>query len=244
MFNFFRKKGEAELLPLPYTTDLHCHIIPGVDDGSRDLEMSLFLVGKMKEWGITSIIATPHRTDETFENTPDTISAPFHALKQAIEERGLGIELTHSFEYRMDEGFIRLKEEGKLIPLKNNYILVENSFMQPLWNLDELIFDLKLKGFKPILAHPERYSYYFGNKKRYTEIHDAECDFQINILSLAGTYGKDVQNAAMWMLEQGYVDFIGTDLHHPAHAKAISEFLRSKQYKKLRPKLNVKNDWI
>lgn len=244
MFDFLFKKKEAPLLPLPFQTDIHCHIIPGVDDGSQDPETSLELIGKMKEWGLRRIIATPHRTDETFENTPEIIEPIYRDLKKRLAEAGIEIDLHYSFEYRMDEGFLQLKEAGKLRPLSGNHILVENSFIQPLWNLDNLIFDLKLQGFQPILAHPERYSYYHNNKKAYTHLHESECAFQVNILSIAGCYGKTVQDISLWMLEQGYIDFMATDLHHKEHVKAIDSFLKSKLYQKLRPKLQLKNDLL
>lgn len=244
MFDFLFKKKEEEMLPLPFETDIHCHIIPGVDDGSKDMGTSLELIGKMHEWGIRRIIATPHRTDETFENTPDIIDPIYSDLKDQLRQNNIQIDLDYSFEYRMDEGFIRLKDARMLRPLKDNYILVENSFIQPLWNLDELIFDLKLKGFKPILAHPERYSYYHTNKKSYEHLHDSECLFQVNILSMAGCYGKGIQDLTLWMLEKGYIDFMATDLHHKDHVHAIDQFLRSKLYRKLRPKLQLMNDHI
>ncbi|MEG0948736.1 MAG: CpsB/CapC family capsule biosynthesis tyrosine phosphatase [Bacteroidales bacterium] len=244
MFDFLFKKKEEEMLPLPFETDIHCHIIPGVDDGSQDFETSLELIGKMHEWGIRKVIATPHRTDETFENTPEIIEPIYLELKKQLQDHGIDLGLNYSFEYRMDEGFIRLKDANQLRPLKDKYILVENSFIQPLWNLDDLIFELKLQGYKPILAHPERYSYYHTNKKIYQHLHDSECAFQVNILSMAGCYGKGIQDLTLWMLEKGFIDFMATDLHHKQHVQAIDQFLRSKLYRKLRPKLQLKNDLI
>lgn len=243
MFSFFKKKKES--LVLPYKTDLHSHVIPGVDDGSEDLETSLFLIGKMQEWGIRNIITTPHRTDEVFENSVESIAAPFKELQDAMRAAYPEMSISHTFEYRMDEGFIRLKDAGKLVPLKGNYILVENSFIQPLWNLDQLLFDLRLKGFKPVLAHPERYSYYRNNRKELESLHDTGCLFQVNLLSLAGIYSKDVQSTALWLLEKGYLDFLSTDLHHKGHTEEIDAFLSSKAYAKLLPKLqHLMNDLI
>lgn len=244
MFNFFTKKSSGELLPLPYQTDIHSHIIPGVDDGAKDLESALFLAGKMHDWGIRHIITTPHRTDESFENTPLSVAPAFEALTEAINKSGMDLQLSHSFEYRLDEGFIRLKNEGKLVPLKGNHILVENSFIQPLWNLRELIFELKMMGLNPILAHPERYSYYFKNKAEYKALHEMELGFQVNLLSIAGAYGSEIQKLTLWMLDQGYLDYLSTDLHHKGHVDAIETYLRSSAYKKLLPRLNVKNDYL
>lgn len=244
MFDFIFRNKEKETLPLPYSTEIHAHVIPGVDDGSQKMETSLELITSLCEFGVKKLIATPHRTDETFENTPDIIEPIYQNLKAELRKNNIPIDLHYSFEYRMDEGFIALKDANKLRPLDSKHILVENSFIQPLWNLDELIFELKLKGFIPILAHPERYSYYHMNKKEYTHLHESECNFQVNILSFAGCYGKTVQEVCYWLLEKGYVDYMGSDLHHMEHIKAIRHFLQSKHYKKLRSMLNIKNDAI
>ncbi|MDE7388376.1 MAG: hypothetical protein K2M97_03880, partial [Muribaculaceae bacterium] len=108
---------------------------------------------------------------------------------------------------------------------------VENSFAQEPWGLDRLLFDLRLKGYVPILAHPERYLYYSQfNRERYRTLHDTGLLFQINLLSLAGGYGKEEKQAALWLLEQGMVDFIGTDIHRRSNADTIDEYLRSKEY--------------
>lgn len=244
MFDFLFRRGKAAKETLPYQRDIHSHLIPGVDDGSRSPEFSLEMAGKMHEWGIREIIATPHRTDETFENTPETIRKPFLSLKEELSARIPELTLTHSFEYRLDEGFLRLLDEGGLIPLRNNYLLVENSFIQPLRNLPQVLFNLKMKGFRPILAHPERYMYYTNRREMYQELHDQEIDFQLNLLSFSGCYGREVQQAALWLLDKGYVDFLATDLHHAGHIKAIDSFLESKNYRKLKSRFNLKNDLI
>jgi tyrosine-protein phosphatase YwqE len=243
MFDFLFKKKEGELLPLPFSTDIHCHIIPGVDDGSPSAEQSLHLIEKMASWGLKEIYATPHFTDVTFENTPEIISPICADLQQRLRASGIGAELVdYSFEYRLGEGFIRLMEQGSLRPLKGDYILVENSFLQPLNNLDSLLFELRLKGLHPILAHPERYAYYHGNRKAYEQLHAADTCFQVNLLSLAGYYGRGVRDLVLWMLDKGMVDFIGTDLHHDYHVETIDRFLRSKEWAKLRPRIRVIND--
>lgn len=245
MFDFLFKRKKTEKAQLPFKTDIHNHVIPGVDDGSKDLETSVHLIKKMNEMGIDKIIATPHRTDETFENSIETIEPKFILLRDALKENSVDVDLNYSFEYRMDEGFIKMKDAGLLKPLKDNYILVENSFIQPLWNLDDLIFDLKLKGYFPILAHPERYNYYHSNKSFYKHLKSLEVLFQVNVLSLSGCYGKDVQDTSMWLLKNDMVEFMATDIHHNNHIIALEQFLVSSQYKKLISLFeNLRNDDI
>ena len=159
MLDFLFRKKTNTIPTLPYTTDIHSHLIHGVDDGSKDIETSIQLIKKMKSWGVERIITTPHRTDETFENSVEIIEPKYLEIVKRLKDESIEIDFNYSFEYRMDEGFLKLRDKNLLKPLKDKYLLVENSFIQPLWNLDDLIFDLKLKGFFPILAHPERYNY-------------------------------------------------------------------------------------
>lgn len=231
MFNFFRKKPD-ERPELFFHTDIHCHLVPGIDDGQKDADGGADLVAREKEWGIERIILTPHVTQDTFENTPETILPAFEQLKQAVEQRGINIELLHSAEYRLDGFFSSQLESGMITPMPNNYILVENSFIQEAWNLDKVLFDLKLRGLKPILAHPERYSYYFHKKIRYHQLHDAGTLFQLNLLSLAGNYGKEVKQIAEYLIANDMVDFIGTDMHNQKHCEIIESYFDSKDYRR------------
>ncbi len=243
MFNFFRKKGYVPA-KLCFNTDIHCHIIPGIDDGSPDINTSIELIERMQSWGITRIIATPHVTQASFENTPHTMSQALDALKIELQSRGNNIEISHSAEYRIDELFLSHLNDNNIVPMPGNYLLVENSFIQEPWNLDQLLFDLKVKGYKPILAHPERYMYYYDRKDRYKAIHNTGTKLQINILSLAGYHGKDEKRIAKELIDKGLVDFIGTDLHNHKHADAIEAFIQSKEYRKIKDHLPILNDTL
>lgn len=245
MFGLFSKKASTDNT-LFFHTDIHCHIVPGIDDGSPSLERSIELVRRMRGWGLTHIIATPHVTEDTFENTAETITPPFNTLRNALVEQSIDCTLEHSAEYRIDDFFIRQVNGQSLMPYPDNYLLVENSFVQEPWNLDQTLFDLKMKGWHPVLAHPERYHYYFEKKERYARIHQSGTLFQINLLSLAGYYGKEEKKTAEWLIENRFVDLIGTDLHRSAHADCIDKYLASKDYARHRKQLEgmVKNDLL
>ena len=242
MFNFFKKKQEP--LQLCFNTDIHCHVLPGIDDGSPDVSTSVELIQRMRSWGINRIIATPHVTQASFENTPETMGNALKSLNEELKKNNIEIDITHSAEDRIDELFLSHLNDGTIVPMPNNYLLVENSFIQEPWNLDQLLFDLKVKGYKPILAHPERYMYYYLKKDRYKTIHNTGTKLQINILSIAGHYGKDEKRIAFELIEKGLVDFIGTDLHNHRHADAIEEFLASKDYRKIKDRLPLLNNSI
>lgn len=236
IFDLFRKK-KAEKPQLFFHTDIHCHLVPGIDDGQRTADGGADLVAHEKSWGVNRIILTPHVTQDTFENTPQTIQPAFESLREEVEKRGIDIELLHSAEYRMDAFFTHQLEAGTVTPMPNKYLLVENSFIQEAWNIDKLLFDLKMKGYKPILAHPERYSYYFHKRDRYRQLHDAGTLFQINLLSLAGNYGKEVRQMAEYLIDNDMVDFVGTDMHNHRHCTIIEDYLQSKDYRKHSAKL-------
>lgn len=235
MFNFFKSKQAAP--ELFFKTDIHCHIIPGVDDGSQELTTSVELAERMRGWGLSRIIATPHVTQDTFENTPETLARPYDELKKALVEAEIDVELSHSAEYRIDEFFMSQIAAGNLRPMPNNYLLVENSFVQESWTLDNLLFELNIKGFKPILAHPERYLYYHERRNRYRELHDRGTLFQVNVLSLAELYGREEKRVAEYLIENDMVDFLGTDLHNHRHADVLDSYLTSKDYRRHRKAL-------
>lgn len=246
IFNILGKKQHnTDTTFLFYDTEVHCHILPGIDDGSPDVETSVALVQQMKNWGIQRIITTSHVTESTFENTPETIHAAYEKLRHALDERGIDIEINLSAEYRMDEYFLEQLKEGQIMPFPGNYILIENSFFQPFWELRELVFELQLKGYTPMLAHPERYMYYHSTPQIYKELHDQGLLFQVNLLSLAGYYNSNIKEIAWKLLDNGMVDLIGSDMHHLQHAAHITKFIGSKEYEKLKQKAgNILNNRI
>ncbi|MDE6556813.1 MAG: hypothetical protein K2K55_07610, partial [Duncaniella sp.] len=227
LLDIFSRKGEKASLPI--TTDIHCHILPGVDDGSPDLSTSLRLLERMEEMGFRRIFASPHITEVTFENTPEILDDALEQLKTAAALQNSSVILERSSENRIDDFFRAQLAAGNIKPLPGNYLIVENSFVQEPWGLDQLLFDLKIEGFRPILAHPERYNYYYSKHLgRYEALHNAGTHFQINLLSLAGVYGKQEKKIAEALIEKGWVRFVGTDIHKPAHVDALEEYLTTR----------------
>lgn len=244
MFKFFGKKENDETLF--FHTDIHSHILPGIDDGARSVDRSVDLVKRMMGWGLNRLIVTPHVTEDTFENTPETVAKAFTILHSALDAEGIEIDISNSAEYRIDDFFMRQVEGATIMPYPNNYLLVENSFVQEPWDLDQILFKLQMKGFKLILAHPERYRYYHTKRDRYRRIHDSGTLFQINVLSLAGYYGKEEKKMAESLIEAGMVDLVGTDLHHSSHADCIDRYIGSKDFHRHRDDLagKILNDII
>lgn len=245
MFNIFSsfKKHNDKLF---FKTDMHCHLVPGVDDGSKDSEMSVYLIKGLAEMGIEHIITTPHVTAHTFENDKSTIARPLAELRKELSEEGIGIRLDQSAEYRIDDFYLnKVLKPCDFMPMPNNHILLESNWLQEPLNLEDIVYETSCKGFQVIFAHPERYKYLNDNYERYEEFHEHNMMFQTNLLSFAGYYGRIPQETAFWLLEHGLVDFIGTDMHNPKFLAAIQEFLKSKTYKKMLDKVeksDIKND--
>ena len=238
MFNIFhRNKQDTQLF---FSTDVHSHILPGVDHGAQTVEDSLEMLRAEKRMGIARVVLTSHVTAETFENTPDTLRPAFETLKQAVAQTEdlCHMKLFLSAEYRMDEFWNKQYALDNQIAMPGNYILMENSFHQELLGLDDLLFDLKVKGYKPILAHPERYSYYAMRKQRLEQLHTTGVKFQVNLLSLAGYFGQHCRETALWLVKNGMVDMLGTDMHGMDHARVIQDFINTKEWRnKLVPQL-------
>ncbi len=247
MFSIFQRKKQNN--QLFYHTDVHSHILPGVDHGSQNIEQSLEMLRAEREMGITTVVLTSHVTAETFENTPDTLRPAFELLKETVAETEdlAHMKLFLSAEYRIDEFWDKQYKLGNQIAMPGNYILMENSFHQELLELDDLLFDLRVKGYKPILAHPERYGYYSARKQRLEQLHGMGIKFQVNMLSLAGYFGQHCRETAMWLVKNNMVDMLGSDMHGMDHAKIIQDYINSKEWrKKIAPQLqaHIINDLV
>jgi len=226
MFNFFRKKIAADLVPayLPFQTDIHSHILPGIDDGSPDIATSLELVKGIYDLGIRKTVATPHVIADMYRNTPETIHAALTALRAAVVEAGINIEIEAGAEYMLDDYFLKLlKDEAPLMTIHKNIILTEQSYASSTGKLNEIAFSIMTQGYRPIMAHPERYFYYHDNYEQYTHLKDIGFFLQVNIMSLTGYYGKPVAKAAKYLMDQNMADFVGTDMHHSRHLAVLQK---------------------
>lgn len=223
MFGLFKKKEKistgAAFAVLG--TDMHSHLLPGIDDGSPDVETSLRLMEGLVTLGYNKFICTPHIYQELYPNNRETIQAAYEKLWPAVQEKFPGVSLGYAAEYFLDDHFDELLKKGPLLTIPGNHVLVEYSFSSPPLDLKDKLYNLQLEGYKPILAHPERYGYYASSKKEYDVLFDSGCLFQLNILSLTGYYGKQPAQLAQYLLEKNYISLLGTDLHHDRHLAAL-----------------------
>lgn len=239
MFSFFQKKYYLQD-HLNGFTDIHNHILPGIDDGAANVEASVELIHGFQKIGINSFISTPHIMNDYYPNTPESIGKSFQTLQEHLENLGMEVEMKAAAEYMMDQAFFELLEKERLLCLKENLVLVEMSYFQPPINLNEILFKLQTAQYKPVLAHPERYGFFHSKSLgKYEDLKTRGCFFQLNILSLAGHYGKSIQEIAFRLLENKMVDFLGTDTHQIRHLEKLSTATVSKkQLELLLPVIN------
>ena len=234
MTSIFNSLFKRQRQPLFFATDIHCHILPGIDDGAPDADYGAELVMRMSAWGLSLIIATPHVVGEVYENTPESISAALTRLQESMHAKGIPTTVQSAAEHRLDDLFSRNIIADTLISHPGKHVLIENSFMQEARDIDSIVIRLTNRGYIPIMAHPERFVYYHSaNLKRYFELHRLGVRFQVNLLSIAGRYGSEPRHVAERLIEAGIVDFFGTDVHRHEHCDAIEAFLSSRNYDKL-----------
>jgi len=235
MFNILKKKPIlADLIPEGFV-DIHSHILPGIDDGAKNVEESLSLISQMKEMGFSKIIGTPHTYQGLYDNTNESIKGSFDLLKKNLEE---DIEINYASEYMIDGSLLKRIEERSLLTLKDNYVLVEMSFISAPNNLYEIIFELQTNDYIPILAHPERYGFLFDNFNKYYKLKKAGCKFQINLLSTTGYYGNEVLEFSNKLLENKMIDFVGSDIHSQKHINKMKEKVKIKKIENLEKAIN------
>ena len=190
-------------------TDHHSHILPGVDDGVKKMEVSLKVLERYEQLGIAEVWCTPHIMED-IPNTTEALRARFAELCEAYQGP---IKLHLAAEYMMDALFEERLSQGDLLPLGEvgNQLLVETSYFTPPMDMDSILLRIKQKGYYPVLAHPERYVYM--DKSRYTELKNKDIRFQLNLSSLAGAYGSEAKDKAHWLLKHNYYNLAGSDLH-------------------------------
>lgn len=231
------RPGSDTIVPVFFTkfaamkVDCHCHILPGLDDGAQTLEDSVFLAGKLVEWGYRRAVCTSH-SSYLYRNTPSSVKAACALLQAELNRCGIPLELVPSMEYRfIPETWPDVKAGNWLLPWEGNHILIELPIHDPtkIGNLIPLAEAKWLigEGLQPVLAHPERYL--FLQMDDYKAFKDAGVQFQRNMGTLEGMYGDEVKVRAEALQAEGMYDWLGTDLHKKKYADFFDQYVFGKQ---------------
>ncbi|NBL64829.1 histidinol phosphatase [Flavobacterium sp. NST-5] len=241
---FFTKKKAILAELTEGLVDIHSHLIPGIDDGSKSSDQSMLLIGSLKKIGFTEFIATPHIIKTVWDNSPETILPAQKILNDALSNIGHDFQVRAAAEYMMDDSFLNLLDTNTpLLTLKDNYVLVEMSYINPPIQLHDIIFKLRLAGYQPVLAHPERYLFYHNNISEYKRLKQSGCLFQLNLLSTVGYYGEKIAKVSEQLLASGLYDFVGSDVHHENHVKSFQRRITFKDAQSLKDLVRNNNQF-
>ncbi|MCY7409610.1 MAG: hypothetical protein LH473_05000 [Chitinophagales bacterium] len=230
MFNFFSKKKSPFIQhPVRIGTDLHSHLIPCIDDGAKSDEEALGLVRSLQSLGYTKCITTPHIYQGVHNNSKEKILTGLEKLRSLLDQHRITMQIEAAAEYYFDEQFFQLIEENNLMTFGKNYVLFELPFNNKPLMLADIIFKMNVAGYQPVLAHPERYTFFHERKmEEYQKLKNAGVLFQLNLMSLAGYYGEPCKEYAYVLLKNNMVDFAGSDLHREKHLPAIESALHDR----------------
>lgn len=237
MINFFRQNKPflKDLIPDNFT-DIHSHLLPGIDDGAPTIDETSMLIKGLEEIGFKRFVTTPHVMGDVWKNTSDGITQTLASTISGLEIPSIGTRLKAAAEYMIDAEFWDLFKREKLLCLKDNYVLVEISYLHPPIQLYDVIFELQVAGYQPVLAHPERYNFYHEpTLSHYKKLKKAGCLFQMNMLSATGYYGERVAKTADLLLKHSLIDFVGSDVHHARHLEYMHKKVVLKNYEYLTP---------
>ena len=232
MFNLFKKSSASKKGTRNWDfvkTDIHSHILPGIDDGAQTIEDSLALVESMYQHGYRKMVATPHSSEDIYPNDTAIIMEKRDLLRRAVADKGIDMQIEAAAEYMIDERFVKMVESGKpMLTIHDNRVLVEMSYLLESPYLHNGLFALQTHGYQPILAHPERYNFYHNSLESYDELKEKGCLFQLNLIAFSGYYGKHVKKVAQYLFDKGMYDYVGSDIHHLKHTHALHSVLQSK----------------
>jgi tyrosine-protein phosphatase YwqE len=230
----FRKNEKVDPIDLGLIgIDMHSHFIPGIDDGAKTIEDSLELLRGMKEAGYHKVITTPHIMGDFFRNTPENILSGLQRVREAAAAAAIDIQIEAAAEYYFDFDLEQKIDNGKLLTFGGDFLLFEVSYMNAPDGLEAMIFKMQTSGYKPVLAHPERYPYWFRDLKNFEKLKDKGVLFQLNINSLTGYYSPATLKIAEQMIDKGWYEFVGSDCHHSGHLSLMQKARTSPHLRKL-----------
>ncbi len=217
----------------PIQVEFHSHLIYGVDDGCQDIDQSIELLKGFYALGMKKVITTPHIMSDFYKNSKENVFPLRDQIRARLKQENIPIEFDAAAEYMIDDAFEKKIEEGNLLTFGKDqkHILIELPFMTEPRNFGQCLFSLQIAGYKPVLAHPERYLYYVNDKTKYHDLKDRGVLLQLNMLSCLGYYSKPVAEAAEYLVKNKLIDLVGSDTHHMRHMDILPEVINHKIYR-------------
>lgn len=215
--------GPADLSVLG--CDVHSHFIPGIDDGAQTLEQSIELLTAMRELGYRKVITTPHSMADGYRNPPEKILGGLEKLRAEVRRVGLDMEVDAAAEYYLDHELEQRVLSGEVLTFGDRLLLFELPFISEPAILLSVVFQMQTQGYRPVLAHPERYSFWYTDFSKLEQLKERGVLFQLNMVALTGAYGPQARQVAERMIDAGYYELLGSDCHNMNHVQAIHHTL-------------------
>lgn len=232
MFDWLKKRDIPTWMPA-LTTDVHSHLLPGIDDGVKTIEESEQVIRYLQSLGFTRLITSPH-VHELYRNTTETIQTGLKKIQDHLKSKEISVQVSAIAEYNLDEWLMhQVEQKVNFLTFSQNHLLFETNFFSEPLVLNDFIFKITTLGYKPVLAHPERYLYLSDNKSRVEDLLARGVLFQLNTMSLAGLYGPAVEKLARFLIDQKAVHMIGSDCHNVQHAQVLERAQKTKYYEKV-----------
>lgn len=229
----------------PLKVDLHSHLLPGIDDGAKTIDDTITLIRGLQSFGYERCVTTPHVYLGVHNNTKEIILNGLKKVREVIDQQKINFHIEATAEYFFDEQFFKLIDQNELLTFGKKYVLFELPFNNKPAMVSDVIFKLNLAGYQPVLAHPERYSFFHDKKMvEYEQLKNAGVLFQLNIMSLANYYGEPVRHAARDLIARGMIDFLGSDLHREKHLFVIEAARKTREYSQLLASGKLMNDTL
>ena len=245
LFGFFstKPKNRVALDLSKVKVDMHSHLIPGIDDGAQNMEETIAMLAKFEALGFSKIITTPHIKHPSYPNSSAIILSGLNEVRNQMKELGISLTLEAAAEYFYDESFLEKVKSRDLLTFGDNYVLFEFSFYHTPTFVDVLFDELIKAGYKPVIAHFERYLYFLGSIEKAVEWRKRGVNIQVNLLSLTGHYGMEIKKQAEMLIDACEFDFVGSDCHRMEHLTLLEESLTLPQLEKLNNYL-LKNKFL
>ncbi len=229
MISFFQSKKRTRTSPLH--VDMHSHLLAALDDGVKTHEEAISILKYFSKLGYKKIITTPHIMNDYYRNDTASIGNKLKELKLLIEQENIPLSIEAAAEYYLDEELMKkVTAKEKLLTFGDSYLLFETNFLTEPYQLNDFIFNVIIQGYKPILAHPERYQYMTMEKAE--ELRNRGVVLQVNIPSLIGFYSRPIQKLAVRMIDQGWISLLGSDAHTLEQARLVEQAWENKAFRK------------
>lgn len=248
MFGIYKKSKESKMSDFDFgqvAVDFHSHLIPSVDDGVQSIEDTAAILHVLYKQGYKKVFTSPHIMGEKYTNRKSDLLDRLELIRQHDLVKEIPIDIDVIAEYLLDEQFENLLKANDFLTIQDKYILIETSMNCDFPFVRDYIYELRKKGYKPILAHPERYRYIHSEKNAlevYQNMLDWGIEFQLNLFALVGMFGAESRKTAEILIDNELYSYACSDIHRPSQLVHFDELKQNKYLHTMLETNQIKNN--